>query len=64
MFFYFCLFVCLFFWFVVVVVVVFLLTIMKVRKVKIGARYQLGERLEKEGEGLKRSKDSAARKNT
>ena len=55
-------FVCLFFWFVVVVV--FLLTIMKVRKVKIGARYQLGERLGKEGEGLKRSKDSAARKNT
>ena len=37
---------------------------MKVRKVKIGARYQLGERLRKEGEGLKRRKDSAARKNT
>ena len=48
----------------IIFVVFFPLTIMKVRKVKIGARYQLGERLGKEGEGLKRSKDSAARKNT
>ena len=29
---------------------------MKVRKVKIGARYQLGERLGKEGEGLRGAK--------